>query len=76
MEKHRPTLYVHTLAVVLLAAYLSRCHTDERAFAVVVLAASVGQIHEVVVAEEYAVHAVIVQTVSYGRHLRIVNHAD
>ena len=76
MEQERPARQHHFLAIVLLAAHLSGSHTDDRTFLVVVLAAAVSEVNICLVVEKDAIHAVIVQAVTHGRHLRIVNDAD
>ena len=76
MEKQGPACQHHFLPIVLLAAYLSGSHTDDRTFLVVVLAAAVCEVYLRLVMEKDAVHAVIVQAVTHGRHFRIVDDAD
>ena len=76
MEQQCPTVQIYPFAVVLLAAYLSGSHTDERAARIVVFTATVGQFHWQVLVHEHTVHAVAVQAMANGRDLRKINDAD
>ena len=76
MEKQRPARNRHPFAVVFLASHLSGGHTQQRAFVVVIFAAAIIQIHIGIVPEKKRVHAVVVQTMTYGGHFGIVHHSD
>ena len=76
VEKQRPARQHHLLPIVLLAAHLSWSHADDRTLLVIILAAAVCQVYLRLIVEEDAVHAVIIQAVTHGRHLGIVNDAD
>ena len=76
MEQERPPGNCHPLAIILLAANLSGSHTEQRTFVVIIFAAAIVQIHLGIVPQEQPIHTVIVQAVTYGRHLGIVDDAD
>ena len=76
VEQECPARQHHPFAVVLLAAYLPGSHADDRTLLVIIFATTVCQVYLRLVVEEDAVHAVIVQAVTHGRHLGIVDDAD
>ena len=74
VEKQRPAGYRHPLAVVLLAAHLSRRHAKQRARLVIIPSAPVVEVHVGVVAQKQTVNAVIAKAMPYGRNLGIVDN--
>ena len=76
VKQECPARQHHLLAIVLLTANLSGSYADDSPLLVIILAAAVCQIYLRLIVEEDAVHTVIVQAVTHGRHLGIVDDAD
>ena len=75
-KQQRPTLDAEHLAVVFHTAYLSRRHTNKRSLPIIVLAASVSQILQAIIAQKEGIDGETGAAVAYGRQRGIVDDAD
>jgi len=76
VEEQRPALGVNLLALVGLAAYLSRCHTHQRMPIEHILHLPIRQVLERLIGQEHAIHVIVVERVTAVLQLIVVDDRD
>ena len=74
MEQQSPSVEFYLFSIVFFPSYLSRCNADDGASALIVIfSTTILQVNRQVLVHEYAIHAIVVQTMTYGRESRIID---